>query len=64
MTVDKIKKRKAQESVSSNKTLNLKINKNCLEASQLEKKSNNLEINEIILDNYHRNYHQIVLKKP
>ena len=37
MTVDKIKKRKAQESVSSNKTLNLKINKNCLEASQQEK---------------------------
>ena len=43
MTIAKIKKQKAQKSVSRKGKLSLKIIKDCLEATQLENKINHLE---------------------
>ena len=43
MRVAKIKKQKAQKSVSQKEKLSLKIKKDCLEPTQLENKINHLE---------------------
>ena len=55
----KIKKQKPQKSVSENKKLKFDDNKHCLEATQLENKTNQLEKNKVNADSlgeYHKEF--------
>ena len=52
MTVEKIKKQKAQKNLSEKENLNLKNTKNCLEATQPENKLNHIEKNKIDTDSF------------
>ena len=65
MTVVKIKKQKAEKNVSSKENLNLKIMKNCLEATQLDNKITYPEKNKIDIDIffYYKGKHKEFLKK-
>ena len=60
MTVVKIKKQKTQKKYVRRRKLKFKNYKNCLEAPQLENKTNHLEKNKIDIDNFKKDIKEFI----
>ena len=60
MSIGKVKKQKAQKSVSEKK-IKFENCKNCSEATELEKKTNHLEKSKINIDSLKKNHEEFII---